>query len=106
MVAWLGCILLWLTLDFVLVACAADFTLGPETTAYELGAVTSLAATNAGGVMPFLVALGVTNARLIAPGDAARCLIVNRANDSTIMEAVPGFESDRRCRCRTTHRLD
>ena len=36
MVAWLGCILLCLALDFVLVACAADFTLGPETTAYEL----------------------------------------------------------------------
>jgi hypothetical protein len=41
---------------------------------------TLLSDTNACDVMPLEGDLGVTNARLIAPGDAARSLVINRAS--------------------------
>ena len=40
---------------------------------------TPLDATNACDVVPLLGNLGIANARLIAPGDAARSLIIERA---------------------------
>ena len=46
----------------------------------DLRAVTALAAMNACNVTPQAGSLGIANARLIAPGDAARSLLVARMN--------------------------
>ena len=53
---------------------------GPTPSTMDLHADTPLASTNACDVMPLSGDLGIANARLIAPGDASRSLIVNRAS--------------------------
>jgi uncharacterized repeat protein (TIGR03806 family) len=61
---------------------------GPTPTSLDLRYTTTLAATNACDVAPTLSDLGVANARLLAPGDAARSLIVARM-DRTGTDAMP-----------------
>ncbi len=51
----------------------------PTPSAMDLRYTTALPATNACGESPLVGDLDVPNARLIAPGDAARSLVVNRA---------------------------
>ena len=52
---------------------------GPTPSSMDLRYTTSLAATNACDVMPLGGALGIVNARLIAPGDPAHSLVITRA---------------------------
>ncbi|MEO1202709.1 MAG: PQQ-dependent sugar dehydrogenase [Pseudomonadota bacterium] len=52
----------------------------PSQSTMDLRYATPLAATNACGVAPILGDLGVPNARLIAPGDASRSIVIDRAN--------------------------
>jgi uncharacterized repeat protein (TIGR03806 family) len=52
---------------------------GPTPSTMDLRYTTSLADTNACDAVPLEGDLGVTNARLIAPGDAGRSLIIERA---------------------------
>ena len=53
---------------------------GPTPSSMDLRYTTSLAATNACDVMPLGGDLGIVNARLIAPGDPARSLVITRAS--------------------------
>ena len=53
---------------------------GPTPSAMDLRYTTSLVNTNACDVIPQQGELGIANARLIAPGNAARSLIIERAN--------------------------
>jgi uncharacterized repeat protein (TIGR03806 family) len=53
---------------------------GPTPSNMDLRSTTALAATNACNVVPQEGNLGIANARLIAPGDAARSLVVERMN--------------------------
>ena len=69
---------------------------GPTPSTMDLRADTPLASTNACDVMPLQGDLGIANARLIAPGDASRSLIVNRADrrDSHGMPPLGANEID------------
>jgi mono/diheme cytochrome c family protein len=53
---------------------------GPTPSNMDLRSTTALSATNACNVVPQEGNLGIANARLIAPGDAARSLVVERMN--------------------------
>ena len=53
---------------------------GPTPSAMDLRYTTSLSNTNACDAIPQEGDIGIANARLIAPGDAARSLIIERAN--------------------------
>jgi uncharacterized repeat protein (TIGR03806 family) len=53
---------------------------GPTPSTMDLRYTTSLANTNACDAVPQAGDLGITNARLIAPGDTGRSLIIERAN--------------------------
>lgn len=53
---------------------------GGTPTSLDLRYTTSLAATNACNAVPQAGDLGIANARVIAPGEAARSVLVARAN--------------------------
>jgi len=53
---------------------------GPTPSSMDLRYTTSLTSTNACDAVPVVGDLGIANARLIAPGDAARSLIIERAS--------------------------
>jgi mono/diheme cytochrome c family protein len=53
---------------------------GPAPTNLDLRFTTALASTNSCDVTPALGNLGITDARLIAPGSAARSVMVARVN--------------------------
>ncbi len=61
---------------------------GHDTTNLDLRYTTALDATNACDVAPNLGNLGITNPRLIAPGSAARSVVVARMN-RTGADAMP-----------------
>jgi uncharacterized repeat protein (TIGR03806 family) len=61
---------------------------GPTPTSLDLRYTTTLAATNACDVAPTLSDLGIANSRLLAPGDAARSVLVARMN-RTGADAMP-----------------
>ena len=69
---------------------------GPTGTALDLRAGTALADTNACDTLPSSGDLGVADARLIAPGDAARSIVVARANrrDAAGMPPVGTLQVD------------
>ena len=69
---------------------------GPTPSSLDLRAATALAAMNACGVEPQSGDLGIADARLIAPGDAARSVLVARTNrrDANGMPPVGSSEVD------------
>ena len=62
---------------------------GPTPSTMDLRYTTTLANTNACDVIPLQGDLGITNARLIAPGDATRSLVIERANRRDIHGMPP-----------------
>jgi uncharacterized repeat protein (TIGR03806 family) len=69
---------------------------GPTTANMDLRYSTALAGTNACDVAPTLGDLGISNARLIAPGDAARSVLIGRMNrrDANGMPPVGSAQVD------------
>ena len=73
---------------YIRIAPTATGRAGPTPTNLDLRYTTALSATNACDVAPTLGNLGITNARLIAPGSAARSVVVARMN-RTGADAMP-----------------
>ena len=69
---------------------------GPTPSNMDLRYSVALGATNACDVAPTLGNLGIANARLIAPGDAARSVLIARANrrDANGMPPVGSLQVD------------
>lgn len=66
---------------------------GPTPTSMDLRAATALAAMNTCNANPQSGGLGITNARVIAPGDAARSVLVARMNRRDV-NAMPPIGSN------------
>jgi hypothetical protein len=62
---------------------------GPTPSTMDLRYTTTLANTNACDVIPLQGDLGIINARLIAPGDATRSLVIERTNRRDIHGMPP-----------------